>query len=626
MNAETNDSRRGLTALKRLLWILTVSLLISLLLFIGYALYTRAAYKEKIFPGVRVSGISLGGLTKAEAEALLRERLTFPFAAAFAFRYNGDVWHGIPDDLGMQIQFTATVENAFNYGRGKDELLNMQRRVKALMVGKNFEPVLLFDERVAFNFITGIAQYIDIAMEQPSITLQGSSVEITPGKSGRILDRALTLKMLEMLAESMQTTDLDLPVVALETTAENLAEKKAQLEQILGASFKLYVSEEGGYRVVDEIPGDLLAGWINFTPMIDKSHISIEMTVKRDPFYNRLVALSVDLYQKPQNAKFIFNDDTRQLEPFADAVVGKELDIETSLKNIQTAIQEGRSDAELTLKISEPEIQATATAAELGITELAFSQFTYFYGSSPERVQNITAGSAPFHGMLVKPGEVFSMAENIGDINLENGFAEGAVIVGDETVQGVGGGICQVSTTLFRTALNYGLPITERHPHAYRVFYYERLANGNIDPNLSGLDASVFFPVLDLKFKNDTPYWILMEVYVNPSASSIQWKFYSTKVNRYVELETTGPTNLTEPEEPLYRESPKLATGVIEQLDWPVKGADVDVVRTVYENGYVHLQDRFVTNYRPQRAIYEYGPGTENIPTPKPEGTSTPTP
>lgn len=117
-----------------------------------------------------------------------------------------------------------------------------------------------------------------------------------------------------------------------------------------------------------------------------------------------------------------------------------------------------------------------------------------------------------------------------------------------------------------------------------------------------------------------------MEVYVNPSASSIQWKFYSTKVNRYVELETTGPTNLTEPEEPLYRESPKLATGVIEQLDWPVKGADVDVVRTVYENGHVHIQDRFVTNYRPQRAIYEYGPGTENIPTPKPEGTSTPTP
>lgn len=626
MNAEMNEPRRGLTALKRLLLILTLSLLIALLLFIGYALYTRSTYAEKIFPGVRVSGIPLGGLSKAEAEALLRERLTFPFAAAFAFRYADDVWHGIPDDLGMQIQFPATVENAFRYGRGDDELLNMQHRVKALMIGKNFEPVLLFDERVAFNFITGIAQYIDIPMEQPSITLQGASVEITPGKPGRMLDRALTLTMLEMLAESMRTTELDLPVVDLETTGENLAEKKAQLEKILSTPFKLYVAEDGSYRVVDEITGDLLAGWINFTPIIDKSHITIEMTVKRDPFYNRLVALSVDLYQKPQNAKFIFNDETRQLEPFANAVVGKELDIEASLKNIQSAIQEGRGDAELVLKLSEPEVEVSATAAELGITELAFSQFTYFYGSSPERVQNIIAGSAPFHGLLIKPGEVFSMAENIGDINLENGFAEAAVIVGNETVQGVGGGICQVSTTLFRTALNYGLPITERHPHAYRVFYYERLANGNIDPNLSGLDASVFFPVLDLKFKNDTPYWILMEVYVNPTASSIQWKFYSTNVKRYVELKTTGPTNLTEPDDPIYRENAELATGVIEQLDWPVKGADVDVVRTVYENGYVHLQDRFVTNYRPQQAIFEYGPGTENIPTPKPRETATPAP
>ena len=104
------------------------------------------------------------------------------------------------------------------------------------------------------------------------------------------------------------------------------------------------------------------------------------------------------------------------------------------------------------------------------------------------------------------------MAENISDIDIENGFAEAAVIVGNETVQGVGGGICQVSTTLFRTALNYGLPIKERHQHAYRVFYYERLANGNIVPGLSGLNASVFFPVLDLKFTNDTPSWILMEV------------------------------------------------------------------------------------------------------------------
>lgn len=604
--------------LLRAAFILVAGCVAAGLTFVGYALYTREAYHEKIFPGVHVSGVPLGGLTTGEAEALLREKLTFPFAAAFAFRYEDNVWHGIPEELGMQIQFPATVANAYGFGRGGDEMKNLRQRVMARTIGVNLEPVLLFDQRVAFNFISDIAKYIDVPMEQPSLTLQGSLVRIEAGKAGRLLDRPVTLAMLGMLAKTMRTTELELPVVTLETTADKLAEKKAQLEQVLGAPFKLFVREGDGYRVIDEIAGDLLAGWINFTPTIYRDEVSIEMTIRRDPFYNRLVSLSVDLFRKPRNAKFIFNDDTRQLEPFAEAVVGQELDIEASLRNIQDAIQGGRGEAELVLEISEPEVRSNATAESLGIRELAFSQYTYFYGSSPERIQNIVAGSAPFHGMLIKPGETFSMAENIGDIDIENGFAEAAVIVGNETVQGVGGGICQVSTTLFRAALNYGLPIKERHQHAYRVFYYERLANGNIDPGLSGLDASVFFPVLDLKFTNDTPYWILMEVYVNPGAYSIQWKFYSTKVNRYVELETTGPTNLTEPGEPIYRENPELPTGVIEQVDWEIKGADVDVVRTVYEDGLVHLQDRFVTNYKPWQAIYEYGPGTENIPTPSP--------
>lgn len=266
------------------------------------------------------------------------------------------------------------------------------------------------------------------------------------------------------------------------------------------------------------------------------------------------------------------------------------------------------------MTVSEPKVFANATAQELGITELAISQYTYFYGSSAPRVQNITIGASSFHGLLVEPGQTFSMAEYLGNIDIDNGYAEAPVIYGGQTIEGVGGGICQVSTTLFRAAYNYGLPIVERHQHAYRVFYYERLANGNIDPGLAGLDASVYVPVLDMKFKNDTPYWILMETYVNPSASSIQWKFYSTKVNRYVETKTSGLTNVVQPDPPVYRENPALATGEVKQVDWEVDGADVDVVRTVYENGQVHLQDRFVTKYEPWQAVFEYGPGTSGMP------------
>ncbi len=613
MRAERTEQRKR-NAGSKLLFILVSGLLIGIILILASGFIYSGSYKEKIYAGVTVSGIQIGGLTREEARTVLKTGLRYPFESAFAFKYGADVWHAVPEELGMQIQLDATVDNAWRYGRSGTLLQNLYERVYALLFMKHYEPVMLFDERVAFNFISSLADYIDRPLEQPVITLQGSEVVISPGKSGRVLDRTLTMTQLHILGQQLQTAEIELPVTVLEATAANLAEQKQVLESLLGQDFVLYVRENDVAREVDRLSADLLAGWINFQPQIDGSLVQIEMLPKREPFYNRLVTVGVALYQKPQNARFIFNDQTRQLDPLAEAVVGREIDLEASLANIADSIKQGRHDAEVVMTVSEPKVFASATAQELGITELAFSQYTYFYGSSAQRVQNITVGAGSFHGLLIEPGQTFSMAEYLGDIDIDNGYAEAPVIYGGQTIEGVGGGICQVSTTLFRAAYNYGLPIVERHQHAYRVFYYERLANGNIDPGLAGLDASVYVPVLDMKFKNDTPYWILMETYVNPSASSIQWKFYSTKVNRYVETKTTGPVNVVQPEPPIYRENPALAPGEVRQVDWEVDGADVDVVRTVYENGQVYLQDRFVTKYEPWQAVFEYGPGTSGMP------------
>jgi len=181
--------------------------------------------------------------------------------------------------------------------------------------------------------------------------------------------------------------------------------------------------------------------------------------------------------------------------------------------------------------------------------------------------------------------------------------------VGDQTVDGVGGGICQVSTTLFRNAFFGGFPIVERHPHAYRVGYYEQQYNGWADANLSGLDATVYVPLVDLKFRNDTDYWMLMETYVSDNA--LTWKFYSTSDGRKVDWRTTGITDVISPPDPIYREDPNLPTGTIKQVDWAVDGATVVVYRTVSRNGEVFLNDTFRTVYAAWPAGYNYGPGTD---------------
>jgi vancomycin resistance protein YoaR len=216
--------------------------------------------------------------------------------------------------------------------------------------------------------------------------------------------------------------------------------------------------------------------------------------------------------------------------------------------------------------------------------------------------------------LLVPPGATFSMGSVLGDVSLDNGYAEALIIFGNRTIQGVGGGVCQVSTTLFRAVFFGGFPIVERYPHAYRVSYYELKADGGYDTRLAGLDATVFVPLVDFKFLNDTPHWLLMETYVNETARTLTWKFYSTGDGRSVEWGSGGLQNIEEPPDPVYEENPDLAKGEVKQVDWAVEGADVTITRTVSRDGQVLYEDTITTHYLPWQDVYQYGPGTKNMP------------
>ena len=174
--------------------------------------------------------------------------------------------------------------------------------------------------------------------------------------------------------------------------------------------------------------------------------------------------------------------------------MGRSLDIEGSIKAINEAVARGEHSASLVINEAQPRVPATATGQELGITELVWAETSYFYGSSAARMQNIEAAAEQYHGVLVAPGETFSMGEHLGDVSLDNGFAEALIIYGGRTIKGVGGGVCQVSTTLFRAVFNAGFPVVERTPHAYRVSYYEETASGRGRPRVGWLGCHRLFP------------------------------------------------------------------------------------------------------------------------------------
>lgn len=251
------------------------------------------------------------------------------------------------------------------------------------------------------------------------------------------------------------------------------------------------------------------------------------------------------------------------------------------------------------LKKIEPKV-STEDANNLGVTELIASGTSLFQGSIPNRIYNITLASSRMNGSLIKPGEEFSFNKTIGDISSFTGYKQAYVIQNGRTVLGDGGGVCQVSTTLFRAILNAGLPITERHPHAYRVGYYEQDSS-------PGLDASVYTPTLDLKFKNDTKNHILIQTEIDQNTQRLTFNLYGTKDGRTVTIEKPIILSQSPAPAPLYQDDPTLPKGEIRQIDFAAAGANVVFSREVQKDGKVIISEKFASNFRPWQAIYLRG-------------------
>lgn len=580
--------------------------LVALLVWtLGYQL----VYAGRIFPGVSVAGVDLSGLTPSEAAVKLHQTLSYPISGKILFRDGEKAWIATPAELGMVFDPSSSAMTAYRLGRSGGIFQSLFDQIQARSHGVYVQPVILFDQRVAYQYLRQIALQIDQPVREGGLSLEGTNVIATPGQIGRELKIDATLIYLGAQLQTFSDGEVPLVIQEIQPQVIDVSAQAETARMILSQPLTLVVPNSGaanpGPFVYDvQILASLLG--------VQKTADGIQVTLNTNGLSEMLQLVKSRVDRPSKNARFIFNDNTRQLEVIEESQSGLVVDVDASVRAINEALLRGEHTVPLVIVEEQPRVASTATGAELGITELLWAETSYFYGSSPERIQNIQAAAARFHGVLVAPGEVFSMGETMGDVSLESGFAEALIIYGGRTIKGVGGGVCQVSTTLFRTAFFAGFPIVERYSHAYRVSYYEMTASGAIDPRLAGLDATVYFPLVDFKFKNDSPYWILMETYVNVNARTLTWKFYSTKDGRTVAWDTTGPTDVVPAPPPLFEENPELAKNEMKQVDWAANGANVTVTRTVYRNGQILFQDRLTTHYEPWRAICQYGPDSKN--------------
>jgi vancomycin resistance protein YoaR len=310
-------------------------------------------------------------------------------------------------------------------------------------------------------------------------------------------------------------------------------------------------------------------------------------------------------YERPaRNALFTFENG--KVVAFRKEEPGKELLIDDFYKNFKQAIfdlkeKSGKKTIILSSRIIEPEI-TLAKSNRFGIEELIGEGKSNFSHSIPERIHNIILASSKFNGVLIPKNKIFSFNETVGDISSLTGYKPAYIIKEGKTVLGDGGGVCQVSTTLFRAALNAGLPIIERHPHAYRVYYYE-------NDSKPGFDATVFAPSVDLKIKNDTPAYILIQTQIDKENNLLYFYLYGKKDGRLINISPVKIWDVAPPPPPLYQEDPTLKKGIVKQIDFAAWGAKANFHYKVTKDNQILFEKDFFSSYKPWQAVYLVGVG-----------------
>ncbi len=607
-----------------LAWLIRIPLLGAtaiIMLFLLAALYLalhQLQFSQLIYPGVSAFGTDLSGLTPQQAAAALAARFTYGENAVFTFRDGERFWQRTAAELGVTYDPQKTVEAAYQIGRGGNLLDNLRAQGDAWLNGASVQPIVVFDQSQAAALLNQIAAEINRPVQDATLALNGTQVITTASQVGRQVDVEATLGLLRQVILSL-TTGAEIPIVIRESqpAIREVEEAAALVRAALASPIQLYlpVAKEGDPGPWQASP-EFIGGLLNIQRVANgdgTAHYTV--SANAEPLRAFLTELAPQLRIEARNARFVFNEATRELAVIQDSVEGRELDIAASLKTFEeTIFRTENRRVPLTFTQVVPPANSRATAAELGITEKVVEATTFFYGSSADRRTNIQIAAQRFHGLVIAPGETFSFNNYVGDISPETGFETGLVIYGDRTIEGVGGGVCQVSTTIFQAAFFGAYPIVERYAHGYRVGYYESgtaIANGQRYSAGVGMDATVYSPIIDFKFRNDTPYHILITSNFVPSKQSLTITFYSTSSGRIVEK--TGPrlTNVVPHGKPKYTESASVRPGETRQIDYAVDGVDARVWRTVRTlDGQILTKDEeFYSHYLPWSAQFLVAPG-----------------
>lgn len=544
--------------------------------------FTRS---DLIAPGVFIDNISMGQKTKKQAKELVESQ---PFQEQIlTIEYQGQFWSTPSATLGYKRNADHAVEQAFEVGRNGgiwDKIHEI--RGKEVRLSSGFR----WDVPAAQSWLNTIAEDLRVEGKKPSITLKKSgdpsSLEVQSGIASQEFNTADALAQLKQLTPPFQP--IPAQVIRTETTTDIGLKLATQRAAAFIGKKASYRADGKNFRLSDQDIIKLMepdGGWN--IPLLTAMLQQWGKKVNRSP-------------QEPE-LEIIDN----KVKKFVPPLNGQELKIEDAASKLTKSLDdlEFSPDASTsaTLLVTErPPQKSLESINTLGIKEKIGEAESFYHHSIPGRVHNVSLTASRINLALIAPGETFSFNKRLGEVSRRTGFRPAYVISGGRTVLGDGGGVCQVSSTTFRLALNAGLPIVERKGHSYRVSYYEENA-------LPGLDATVYAPSPDLKFTNDTGHHILIYSETFPDDYYMYMQMWGASDGRKAQILDHKVYDVTGPGKTIYQEDPTLPRGVKRQVDWSASGAKTSFRYYVTRDGEELSNQIFKTVFQPWSAVYLVG-------------------
>ncbi|HOC96232.1 MAG TPA: VanW family protein, partial [bacterium] len=497
----------------------------------------------------------------------------------------------LKDILGIEAE-DQTIDKIFNENFIWYDF-NLSYFIKNLFYKKNYNLDYAIDRR-ALELIKSDIESYEVSAKNASVSIDEQNVKFTiqKEKQGFSYDFSnfehdlLNLINNSNSANSMIRVNkiIDNPIITENDINPILASANLLLDNSpINVFYKTNV-----YKIVR---GDLLH-WIDFDYNIsDNKFNEAEIKIKKDDIMEYLDHIALENDKEPKNGEIVFDENNpMKVVKFTPIEKGLLLNKEDSYNKIQDAILSSKNEVYLTVDDKLPD-NMNSEVVKMGLLEEIGRGVSNFAGSSKNRVHNIEIGSSFLNGLLIKPGEEFSLINIIGQVTPDKGYLEELVIKGDRTEQEYGGGLCQVGTTMFRAALNSGFEITERQNHSYRVSYYEP----------AGTDATIYYPKPDLKFINNTKNYVMILTEIN--GTELVYKIWGTKDNRKITITEPIIKNIVLAPGTKWIETLDLKPGQKKCIESSHNGADAEFTYHVeLEDGKV-IDKVFKSHYKPWQAI-----------------------